>query len=260
MKILLRLLPVLFALSGGLTPVAAQTAIDLGTAANFSILGGAGITFSGATTLTGDIGTFPTATIAGAGNASFVSGSNHAGDAFTQAAKTDLAAAYADAAGRVVDLTVGTQLGGTILAPGVYDSVAGTFAITGNLTLNGNGVYVFKMLSTLDTAIGSQVLLSGGAQAANVFWQVGSSATFLDSSIFVGNVLAATSITAGIGMVVDGRLLAQNGSVTMGGTNAVTAPAAIPEPAATAALAAGLMGLIIGVRRIRRTRGSPAAT
>lgn len=260
MKIIRRFLPVLFALTGGLTPVFAQTAIDLGTAANFSILGGAGITFSGATTLTGDIGTFPTATIVNAGNASFVSGSNHAGDAFTQTAKTDLAAAYADAAGRVVNLTVGTQLGGTILAPGVYDSVAGTFAITGNLTLNGSGVYVFKMLSTLDTAIGSQVLLSGGAQAANVFWQVGTSATFLASSVFVGNVLASTSITAGIGTVVDGRLLAQNGSVTMGGTNTVTAPAAIPEPAATAAMVAGLMGLIIGIRRIRRTRGSPAAT
>ncbi len=260
MKISRRLLPILLAFVGGFPAAQAQTAIDLGTAANFAILGGAGITFTGATTLTGDIGTFPTATIVGAGNAAFLSGSNHAGDAFTQAAKTDLAAAYADAAGRVVDLTVGTQLGGTTLAPGVYDSVAGTFAIAGNLTLNGSGIYVFKMLSTLDTAVGSQVLLSGGAQAANVFWQVGSSATFLTSSVFVGNVLALTSITAGIGTVVDGRLLAQNGSVTMGGTNAVTAPAAIPEPAATAALAAGLMGLIIGVRRVRRMRGSPAAT
>lgn len=252
MKILRCLLPALFALAGGLTPAFAQTAIDLGTAANFAILGGAGITFTGATSLTGDIGTFPTATIVNAGNASFVSGSNHAGDAFTQTAKTDLAAAYADAAGRVVDLTVATQLGGTTLAPGVYDSAAGTFAITGNLTLNGSGVYVFKMLSTLDTAVGSQVLLSGGAQAANVFWQVGTTATFLTSSVFVGNVLAATSITAGIGTVVDGRLLAQTGSVTMGGTNAVTAPAAIPEPATTAALAAGLMGLLVAVRRLGR--------
>ena len=77
----------------------AQTVV-LGTADNFAVLAGSAITFSGATTITGDIGSFPGATINGIGNVTFLSGSNHAGDASTQAAKTDLSAAYVDAAGR----------------------------------------------------------------------------------------------------------------------------------------------------------------
>lgn len=257
-KILPRILPALIALAGGLTTAFAQIAVDLGSAANFAVLAGSAITFSGPTTVTGDIGSSPTATITGIGSVTFLSGSNHAGDSFTQTAKADLLTAYNDAAGRSGSTTIGTQLGGTTLTPGVYS--AGTFAITGNLTLNGSGVYIFKSAAALDTAISSQVLLTGGAQAANVFWQVTSSATFLSSSVFVGNVLALTSITIGTGSVIDGRALAINGAVTFDGTNTISAPAAIPEPAATAALAAGLMGLVVSFLRLRRTRALRAAT
>jgi len=166
----------------------AQT-IVLGTASSFALLAGSGITIAGAvnsSNITGDIGTFPTTTITGLANV-VLTGTNHAGDAVTQAAKTDLATAYDLAAARSA-ITVATELGATTKLPGVYDSASGTFGITGVLTLDGGGdpnaVFIFKMSTTLITAASSQVLLINGAQAANVFWQVGSSATLGSSSIF----------------------------------------------------------------------------
>jgi cytoskeletal protein CcmA (bactofilin family) len=240
------------AFAGWQTQAIAQTTVDLGSAASFAVLAGSAITFTGATTVSGDIGSYPTNAITGV-TPTFLSGSNHGNDSFTQTAKSALASAYADAAGRS-GTVIGTQLGGTTLTPGVYS--AGTFAINGNLTLDGSGVYIFQSAAALDTAISSQVLLTNGAQAGNVFWQVASSATFLSSSVFVGNVLANTSITVGTGSVIDGRVLAMNGAVTFDGGNTVSIPTAIPEPATTAALAAGLMVLVIGVRRIRRPQAA----
>lgn len=238
----------------GLTPRAhAQAVVDLGSAANFAILAGSGITFTGgATTITGDMGTYSTTTIDGAGTFNFVTGQNHAGDAFTQAAKSALAIAYTDAATRASPTTIATELGSATLGPGVYTSVAGTFGLTsGNLTLNGGptAVFIFQMGSTLDTSGLTQVLLTGGAQANNVFWQVGSSATLGIDSIFAGNILALTSITVGAGAIVDGRLLAENAHVTLGGNNTITA-SAIPEPATSALLGAlGAFGLAFWYRR-----------
>src|SRR5438132_10006300 len=108
-------------------------------------------------------------------------GKNYVGDEVTQAANTDLMTAYHEAAGRTTVTTVPTELGGTTLVPGVYSSAAGTFGITGTVTLNGQGdpnaVFVFQTASTLITATGSTVSLIGSAQSCNVFWQVGSSAT-----------------------------------------------------------------------------------
>jgi hypothetical protein len=239
------------AVAGWQTRANAQVAVNLGSAADFAVLAGSAITFTGATTVNGDVGSHPTPAITGIANVTFSSGSNHAGDAATQTAKTALASAYADAFGRSAT-GIGSELGGATLTPGVYS--AGTFAITGNLTLNGSGVYILQAGSTLDLAADSNVLLTNGATAANVFWQVGSSATFLTNSDFVGNLLAFTSITVGIGTDINGRLLAQNGAVTLGGTNTISVPTAIPEPATTAALVAGLMGLVVGARRLRRAR------
>ena len=115
--------------------------------------------------------------------------------------------------------TIGTELGGSTLVPGVYNSQSGTFGITGTLTLDGQGdpdaVFIFQMQSTLVTASASVVLLTNGARACNVFWQVGSSATIGTSSSFVGTILALTSITLTTGATVDGRVLARNGAVTL---------------------------------------------
>ena len=195
----------------------AQPLVNLGTATQFAVLSGSGITNTGSTTMTGDVGTFPTTTETGFGTVT-IFGTNHMGDAVTQSAKTDLVTAYNDAAGRT-PVIIPTELGGTVLTPGVYASADGTFQITGTLTLDGNGVsnpvFIFQTASTLITASGSGVVLVNGALACGVFWQVGSSATLGTGSTFQGSILALTSITVDSSVTVNGRVLARNGAVTL---------------------------------------------
>ncbi len=74
---------------------------------------------------------------------------------------------------------------------------------------------MFQAGSTLTTASGSHVNLVNGAQACNVYWQIGSSATLGSASVFTGNILALTSISLNNGVTVQGRTLARNGSVTL---------------------------------------------
>lgn len=201
----------------------AATSVGLGTADSFAVLAGSGITNTGPTTVTGDIGTYPTATITGSASIT-IAGVNHGGDAVTQGAKTDLTTAYNNAAGQVSNETISADLGGRTLVPGVYES-ATSLGLTGTLTLDAAGnpdaVFIFKAGSTLTTASSSQVVLLNNAQACNVFWQVGSSATLGTGSTFRGTILALTSITATTGVVVDGRLLASSGAVTLD-TNTIT--------------------------------------
>jgi hypothetical protein len=213
------------------------TTVGLGTADGFAVLAGSGITNTGTTVINGDIGSFPTTSITGF-PPGIVNGTNHGGDAVTQGAKTDLVTAYNDAAGRTPVTTIPTELGGSTLTHGVYSSAAGTFGITGALTLDAQGdpsaVFIFQMASTLTTATASSVVLIGGAQSCRVFWQVGSSATLGGSTTFRGNILALTSITLVTNATVDGRVLARNGAVTLD-TNTITkatcAAAATPAPA-----------------------------
>lgn len=189
----------------------AGTAIGLGTADSFAVLAGAGITNSGTTVITGDIGSDPTPSIDA--GISVTGAQNPAG---TAGAKGDLTTAYTNAAGQTSQ-PVGTELGGTQLTPGVYNS--GTLGLTGTVTLNAQGnsdaVFVLQAGSTLITETGSTVALINGAQACHVFWQVGSSATLKSGSVFVGNVLADQSITLGANVGVQGRLLARIGQVTL---------------------------------------------
>ncbi len=221
--------------------VMAATAVSLGTADDFAILAGTGITIGGAvntSTITGDIGSYSTATITGIGNA-VLTGTNHAGDATTQSAKTALASAYTNAEGQTLP-SVTTVLASTIdsfsgtgytLAPGIYKS-GSTMGITGTLTLNGSAtdVWIFQAGSSLTTAGSSSVTLTGGAQACNVFWQVGSSATLGSASFLKGNILALTSITLGTTANVEGRVLAQNGAVTLDGSNIITKATCVTPP------------------------------
>ncbi len=208
--------------------------IDLGTADNFAVLAGSGITNTGPTTVVGDVGTFPTKTRTGFGSVT-LTGTDHAGDAVTQQAKDDLVTAYGDAAGRGPTTEIATDLAGQSLAPGVYDSADGTFGNTGVLTLDGQGqtdpVFVFQTGTTLITASNSSVILINGADACNVYWQIGSSATLGTASDLTGNLMALTSITLTTGATLEGRALARNGAVTMD-TNTITR-AACAEPAET---------------------------
>ena len=144
-----------------------------------------------------------------------ISGAVHLSDAVAQLAKDDLVIAYNDANGRTPVMRIPTELGGTILTPGTYDSADGTFQITGTLTLDAqgdpDGVFVFKTASTLITASDSNIKLINSARFCRTFWAVGSSATLGTSSHFVGHIFALTSITANTGATVQGQLLARNG-------------------------------------------------
>jgi Ice-binding-like len=203
------------------------TKVPLLTAANFEILAGSGITIAGAvnsSVIIGDIGTSPTPSITGLTNAHLL-GTNHANDAVTAQAKLDLTAAYLNAAGQAVTTKIADAIGGTTITPGVYDTITGTIDITGTVILDGQGdpnaVFIFKAYSTLITASSSNVMLINGAQACNVVWQVGSSATLGTSSQLYGDILALTSITANTSAKTNGRLLARNGAVTLD-TNTVS--------------------------------------
>jgi hypothetical protein len=100
----------------------------------------------------------------------------------------------------------------------------------GDLTLNAQGdvnaVWIFQIASSLTTVggAGGNIILSGGAQAKNIYWQIGSSATLGGYTIFKGNILALTSITMGVYSVADGRMLARNGAVSMVSTNIINKP------------------------------------
>ena len=208
---------------------AVQAPVPLGSAATFGVLAATTVTSSGATTIDGDLGVSPGNTVSGAPT---VSGTTHLGDPTAAQAQLDLTIAYNDAAGRTLDsVLVAGNLGGQTLAPGLYTSGTSLEITSGDLTLDAQGdpdaVWIFQMASTLVTTDGRQVILSGGAQAANVFWQVGSSATIGGSSVFKGNILAHTSITMNSsGTVLGGRLLAMHGAVALD-ANTISVPTTV---------------------------------
>jgi hypothetical protein len=224
---------------------AAQSPVGLGTAGSFGVLAGAGITNTGPTTVNGDIGTFPTTSESGAASMT-ITGTNHAGDSVTQGAKNDLVTAYNTAAGEGPTTAVPADLGGRTLTPGIYNS-ASSLGLTGSVTLNGGGnanaLFVFQAGSTLTTATASSVNLINGAQACNVFWQVGSSATLGTGSTFRGTILALTSITVTTGTTINGRVLARNGAVTLD-TDTITKPTCATSTGSTGT--AGTAGTTTG--------------
>jgi hypothetical protein len=211
-------------LAAALATSAQAAPVGLGTAESFAVLGGSTVTNTGPSVISGDLGVSPGTAVTGFPPGTVIAGSVHANDAVAAQAQLDLTTAYNDAAGRGATSTVSSDLAGRTLSAGVYKS-ATSLGLTGDLTLDGQGdpnaVFVFQAGSTLTTASGSRVLLTGAAQACNVFWQVGSSATIGTATRFTGNILALTSISLTTGATINGRALARNGAVTLD-TNTIT--------------------------------------
>jgi hypothetical protein len=205
-------------LAVGTANAAIVPTIDLGTAENFSVLGGETVTNTGPSVLANSVGVSPGDAIVGfpPGEASTI----EAGTPEAAQAQADLTAAYLDALGRPLNETTTSDLSGLTLIGGVYAGPdKSPLSLPGTLTLDGEGnpdsVFIFQTDSTLITGPGSTVSLINGAQACNVFWQVGSSATLDTGSTFVGNILALTTITVADSVTVEGRALAQTGEVTL---------------------------------------------
>ena len=201
--------------------------VDLGVAADFAVLAYAAVTSTGPTSITGHVGTTTTGDTG-------LTPAQVSGQIFATTPTAPAAAhAAVAAAQRFLDsLTAsplpGVELGGRRITPGVYQG--GTIELTGTVILDAGGdpnaLFVFKAASTLVTASSSRVVLVNGAQAGNVFWQVGSSATFGTTTQFAGTVIANVSITATTGASIVGRLIARNGAVTLD-SNTVNIPTSV---------------------------------
>lgn len=221
---------VAFAKKAPPTPTAA---VNLGTSGNFVILSKAGISTTGVTKITGNIGVSPIAASAITGfglvmdrlgqfsTSALVTGKVYAADYkvptpnMLTTAVSDMQTAYTNAAGRAPTSAATTNvgagsIGGLTLTPGVYKWTTGV-TIPTNVTLSGgsNDVWIFQIAGTLGISSGKQVILSGGAQAKNIFWQVAGATTLGTNSTFYGTILDKTNIAIQTSAVLNGRALAQ---------------------------------------------------
>ncbi|MCU1399079.1 MAG: hypothetical protein JWN62_2188 [Acidimicrobiales bacterium] len=213
--------------------------VGLGTSSNYSVLGASTVTNTNLSVLAGSVGLSPGTSIVGFPPGIVLPPSTiEATSAVTIQAQVDLTTAYNDAAGRPVEFTqTNPDLVGQTLLPGVYaGSSKSPLGLSGQLVLDGqnnpNAVFIFQTDSTLITSSGSSIELINGASECNVFWQVGSSATLGTGSVFVGNILALTSITVESAVTVHGRALAQTGAVTLD-NDTFTQPSCTPSTATT---------------------------
>ena len=211
--------------------------VDLGTAENFAILSKAGVSSTGATQVAGDVGVSPIDSSGVTGFALVLDGSGtfatsskvigkvYASDhsnptpAYLTAAVSDMEIAYSDAAARTPDVSeLGAGgIGGLVITPGVY-RWGTAVTIDTDVTLSGGPaeVWIFQISGTLDIASATKVILSGGAQADNIFWQVTGQTTLGTTSEFSGIILGQTGIALATGATLDGRAFAQT-AVTMDG-------------------------------------------
>jgi hypothetical protein len=208
---------------------ACQPPVNLGTAANFGILGASTVTNTGPTVITGEnLGLSPGTSVTGFPPGVVVAPALQDVTNQTAAqAQLDAAIAYNNIANLTNAAALPAELSGLTFLPGLYKNASAVTLTTGNVTLNAQGnsnaVFIFQIGSSLTTFGNTQILLTGGAQAKNIFWQVGSSATLGTNSVFNGTIIAFSSITLNTGATLTGRALALNAAVTMD-TNAVTAP------------------------------------
>jgi len=195
----------------------------MGASNAFSVLAASTITVAGAgpTTICGDLGLSPGTSITGFPPA-IISGAYHINDDIAASGIIDANTVFNEYKAITSATTIGGDLGSITLTSGVYKVATSTgIGATETLILDGGGnpdsVWVFQIGTTLITAANTHIILIGGAQAANVFWLVGSSATLGATSTFVGTIIAYSSISVGDSVNVNGRLIALTGAVTFGG-------------------------------------------
>ncbi|MHB8663726.1 MAG: ice-binding family protein [Acidimicrobiales bacterium] len=236
--VVLILAPAILLLEGTSANAAIVATVPLATAGNYAVLAGSTVTNTGNSTLDGSLGLWPGTSITGFPPGKVLPpGTIDNDNAAAQQAQSDLTAGYTNAAGRPLDATTSADLANLNLPPGVYAGPSkGALGLSGPLTLNGGGdasaVFIFQTNSTLITGSGTTISLINGAQECNVFWQVGSSATLGSGSVFVGNILALTSITVNNSVTVHGRALARNGAVTLD-NDTFTRPTCAAAPVTT---------------------------
>jgi hypothetical protein len=227
-----------------------QVPVPLASASSYAVLAGSTITSTGGTALTGDLGLSPGSAITGFPPGT-VTGLQNVDNLAAKGAEANLTTAYANAtpasrANCPVTLTNGENLAGLTLAPGLYWSAKTLNIEGGALTLSGGGnpnsVFVFQLGSAFTTTSGAKVILTNGAQAGNVFWQVGSSATIGTTSTVQGTILAADSISLLTGSTLDGRALAKTGEVSLQGATVVVPTVTTSTTYAVTFTASGLPG------------------
>jgi len=247
------------------SPAMAQVAPTLGTAGQFAVLANSAVTGStgSGTAVNGDVGSSPTATISNFPPSTVVAPYtvHFTNDGTVQQAHTNAKTAYdflAAQSGTVLNNNLSTN---GVLGPGVYTLGAADLPASTTLTLNGSGIFIFNVASSL--TMNTSSVVSGSANPCNVYWRVGTSAT-LNGTSFIGTVISDASITVG-GGTVTGRVLAgtgATGAVTMPGSggNTIGGCSVTPVPTlpqwAAAFLLAGLLG--VGYLRLRgRSTGAP---
>lgn len=228
------------------TSQSSPSRVNLGTAEDFVILSKTGISSTGTTQITGDIGVSPVAAayLTGFGlimdtsgtfsTSSLITGKAYAAD-YTSPTPTkmtmavgDMETAYTDAAGRTnpnfTELYSG-DVTGKILTPGLYKWGTGILISAAGVTISGtpSDIWIFQIAQNLTVENGAIVTLSGGAQASNIFWQVAGQVNFGTTAAMKGIILCQTAIAMGTGATLDGIALAQT-AVTLN-ANAVSKPA-----------------------------------
>jgi len=209
-----------------------QTPVPLASAATYAALGGTSVTNTGATALTGDLGVSPGSSVTGFPPGTYTGTKNVANPA-AAGAEANATIAYNNAMARTnCPIAVAGNLGGQTLTPGLYKSSSTLAISSGDLTLSGggdpNGVFVFQVASALTTTSGRAVILTDGAQAGNVFWAIGSSATLGTTSTMQGTLIAYASITINSGAHLNGQALARTGDVTLSATTIVVPSTSSP--------------------------------
>jgi hypothetical protein len=223
---------------------AVSPTVGLGTAVPFAVLAYSGITNTGTTTITGDVGSFPTPSEAGFGTVT-ITGTNYPGGA-PSTTQTDLSGAITQAMG-YAPTTIISALDSQALVAGVYSSASGALTLSGGvLTLNGQGdsssVWIFQAPQAIAGALsttGGTVALENGADSCNVFWVTSAGgATIGTSTTFVGTIMAYSSVTLATGASLQGAALANTGDVTMQGNTISTACVTAPITSTTSATSA----------------------